>query len=354
MTTARPAVPTALTSQRVLCPYCGEVSADPRRCEVCRGHFDPLSRQATQNAMGPWFIRDIANPCRPGCSIETLRDLIRRGKVTRDSIIRGPGTKQFWNFAGRTPSIANLLGQCHNCRATVKPDDYSCKACGASFSPDPDRQHMGLAPVHMLPGDASPEIIAAASLDTPGPAPVSTTAPAVSNASASKPRPKPTPARPIATNTETRSYGPWLVGITVAIVIAMGVAFALVATNTITLPWLQTSPSPEVPPTLPKVTPPVSNEPQPPPPQPAPSEAPVAPAGEPGPTRGPAAASPAERIDLEAVLRPMLTAEPFNSAAVLSRIEELRKAHPELSKDLDSWAAAAKARAERLRLRGVP
>ena len=70
---------------------------------------------------------------------------------------------------------------------------------------------MGLAPVHMLPGDASPEIIAAASLDTPGPAPVSTTAPAVSNTSASKPRPKPTPARPIATKILASQLMVWAV-----------------------------------------------------------------------------------------------------------------------------------------------
>lgn len=144
----------------VLCPYCGDVSADSRRCQRCGGHFDPLSRQASQNAMGPWFIRDPASPWRPGCSFETLKELIRRRRITRDTVLRGPTTRQFWTFAGRAPSVANLLGVCHSCRADVLPEDFTCRTCGASFSPEADRQHLGLAPVHLLPGQAPPEIIA--------------------------------------------------------------------------------------------------------------------------------------------------------------------------------------------------
>jgi hypothetical protein len=153
----------------ILCPYCGEVSADPRRCGKCGGHFDPLSRQASQNAMGPWFIRDTANPFRPGCSFDTLRELVRRARITPETIIRGPTTHQFWAFAARTPSVANLLGLCHSCRKPARPDEFSCRACGASFTPDTDRQHLGLAPVHLLPGQASPEMIAAASMPSPAP-----------------------------------------------------------------------------------------------------------------------------------------------------------------------------------------
>lgn len=144
----------------ILCPYCGDVSPDPRRCEHCGGHFDPLSRQASQNAMGPWFIRDRVRPFRPGCSFETLRELVRRGRVTRETVIRGPTTHQFWTFAGRTPSVANLLGICHNCRGAAATEEFACRSCGASFAPETDRQHLGLAPVHLLPGQAPPEVIA--------------------------------------------------------------------------------------------------------------------------------------------------------------------------------------------------
>lgn len=167
MSRIRPSQPTTQVGgpRGVLCPYCGVVSLNPKRCDRCGGHFDPLSRQATQNAMGPWFIRDMANATRPGCSFETLRDLIRRGKVTRETILRGPTTRQFWNFAGRTPSVANLLGVCHNCHIEVGPEDYACRGCGAVFAAETDRQHLGLAPVHLLPGQAPAEIIAAASVE---------------------------------------------------------------------------------------------------------------------------------------------------------------------------------------------
>jgi hypothetical protein len=120
-----------------------------------------LSRQATQNALGPWFIRDETNPHKPGCSYETLRGLIQKKRVTLRTVIRGPTTRQFWTYASRTPSVANLLGVCHNCSARVDPGAYSCGSCGAVFTPEVDRQHLGLGPVRLLPGQASPEVIAA-------------------------------------------------------------------------------------------------------------------------------------------------------------------------------------------------
>lgn len=151
----------------VLCPFCGEVSPDVRQCRGCRAYLDPLSRQATQNEMGPWFIRDTSQPFRPGCSYQTITRLIQRGRLGAMSVIRGPTTRQAWSFAGRTPSVANLLGLCHNCQREVAPDAFACPACGASFAAETDRQHLGLAPVHLLPGQASPETIAASVIPTP-------------------------------------------------------------------------------------------------------------------------------------------------------------------------------------------
>jgi hypothetical protein len=147
-----------------LCPYCGHRSANAHQCEQCKGLFDPLSRQASQNAMGPWFIRDPSNPFRPGCSFDTLRRLIQRGRVTADTIVRGPATRQFWAPAGSVPGVANLLGFCHACRAPADPDDAACRRCGAPFAPTTDREFLGLAAVQLLPGTASPEEIARASI----------------------------------------------------------------------------------------------------------------------------------------------------------------------------------------------
>lgn len=165
-TAAPPPQPTPIP-KAVLCPYCGHLSLNTHRCENCRGYFDPLSRQASQNSMGPWFIRDESNPFRPGCSYETLCTLLRRGKITHDTVIRGPTTRQFWTTARNVPGLAHLLGECHNCHSPASADDLACRVCGADFRCESDRQYLGLAPVHLLPGHTSPEIIAAASLRTP-------------------------------------------------------------------------------------------------------------------------------------------------------------------------------------------
>jgi hypothetical protein len=168
---ARPEEPAAVP-RVILCPYCGELSRDSARCESCKGHFDPLSRQASQNSMGPWFIRDPASPFRPGCSFEVLRGRVRRGKVGLNTVVRGPTTNQFWSPARRAPGLANLLGVCHNCGWQVGADDVACLSCGATFAYHVDRQYLGLTEVRLLPGQAPPEAIAAASAHertAPGP-----------------------------------------------------------------------------------------------------------------------------------------------------------------------------------------
>lgn len=144
----------------VLCPFCGSVTAGTDRCSNCSARFDPLSRQATQNHMGPWSVRDDANPYRPGCTYETLARLIKAGTVGLDTVIRGPTTRQFWTLARHTPGVAHLLGVCHNCRAETTPDAFQCPSCHASFTADRDRQHLGIGAARPLPGQANPELIA--------------------------------------------------------------------------------------------------------------------------------------------------------------------------------------------------
>lgn len=177
-----------------LCPYCGTVSSDPRRCDSCRGFFDPLSRQATQNAMGPWFIRDEKQPFRPGCSLQTLIELIAKGKLTAETIVRGPSTRQLWTFAGRAPGISHHLGWCYACRAKASVDARSCASCGASFETGADRQHMGLAPVQLLPSQASPEAIAASVVGASTLAPSVAPPPAMPAPAMPAPRPPPLPS----------------------------------------------------------------------------------------------------------------------------------------------------------------
>jgi hypothetical protein len=139
---------------------------------LCGGFFEPLSQQATQNAMGPWFIRDEEQPFHPGCSYATLTRLAEKGRITPDTVLRGPTTHQFWSAARDTPGVAHLLGQCHNCHARASADSYMCSACGAVFASPEDRQHLGLSPVRPLPGQAPARTIADSVLaggDAPAP-----------------------------------------------------------------------------------------------------------------------------------------------------------------------------------------
>jgi len=114
------------------------------RCRQCRGLFEPLSQQATQIAMGPWFIRDPQMPFRPGCSYDVLLKQIRSGKITRSTIVRGPTTHQFWLLARHVPGVAHLLGICHRCGAEVDPAARACRACKETFATPLHRNELGL------------------------------------------------------------------------------------------------------------------------------------------------------------------------------------------------------------------
>lgn len=141
-------------SKVMICPYCGETQPAGERCRACGGLFEPLSRRATHNAMGPWFIRDPNRPFQPGCSYETLTRMVQRGQITKLTLIRGPTTKQFWTIARHVPGVAHLLGYCHQCDAEVDPGDHGCHACGAPFTAVVDRNYMGLPELRPLPWEA--------------------------------------------------------------------------------------------------------------------------------------------------------------------------------------------------------
>jgi len=130
--------------QLVLCPYCGHTQADDDRCGECGGLFEPLSRRATQIAMGPWYVRDRKRPYHPGCSYEVLKKRIAAGAVRPNSVIRGPTTRQFWSLARNVPGVAHLLGYCHECRAHVDPTSGECSSCGAPFQEIEQRNELGL------------------------------------------------------------------------------------------------------------------------------------------------------------------------------------------------------------------
>jgi len=220
---------------RVLCPYCGHIQPVTARCVQCKGLFDAESRQATQNAMGPWFVRNEAAPYHPGCSYATLKDLVRRGRITRETILRGPTTRQFWGMAANTPGVAVLLGECHACHQAANEDQYLCAGCGVVLQPRHDRQHLGLGAVRTVTAPAphppvapsapvpsiAPDAYSAAG-PTPSSAPGTAFEPAVSGFAASA----------LARRTRRdRARQTLLVLATAAMVVAVGVMVAIVLTR---------------------------------------------------------------------------------------------------------------------------
>ena len=144
----------------IVCPFCGALTPDAGRCGSCAARFDPLSRQASQNQMGPWFVRDERTAHRPGCNYSTVQRMVETGAITAHSVVRGPSTNQFWMLAKHTPGVAHLLGHCHNCGAAAGAEMFACKSCGETFGADRDRQHLGLGPVRALAGSARGDVLA--------------------------------------------------------------------------------------------------------------------------------------------------------------------------------------------------
>lgn len=135
----------ASTEKLILCPYCGHAQYGGERCQACAGLFEPLSRRATQLAMGPWQIRDKNQPFRPGCCYDILKSMAKAGKIKSTTVMRGPTTRQFWSIARNVPGVAHLVGYCHACGNHVSPSDAKCGECHAIFREPRERDVLGLA-----------------------------------------------------------------------------------------------------------------------------------------------------------------------------------------------------------------
>jgi hypothetical protein len=121
--------------------------------------FEPLSRKATQIAMGPWFIRDRNIPFRPGCSYDVLKKQIQAGRIKPNTVMRGPTTHQFWSVARNVPGVSHLLGYCHECNASVQPTDSVCPQCDTKFPVPSSRNKLGLLYPHQVDVDVAQEAL---------------------------------------------------------------------------------------------------------------------------------------------------------------------------------------------------
>lgn len=139
-----PETDNASNEKLVLCPYCGHAQYGGDRCQTCGGLFEPLSRRATQLAMGPWQIRDKHNPYKPGCCYDIVKKMAQTGKIKPTTVMRGPSTRQFWSVARNVPGVAHLIGYCHECGHHVSPNDAKCGECGVAFTEPRERNTLGL------------------------------------------------------------------------------------------------------------------------------------------------------------------------------------------------------------------
>jgi hypothetical protein len=94
--------------------------------------------------MGPWYVRDEDRPFMPGFNEAILRQQVTAGRITANTIVRGPTTNQFWTNAADAPGVSRLMGTCHSCHQPVEPTDTTCQFCKADMSLPDDVDALGL------------------------------------------------------------------------------------------------------------------------------------------------------------------------------------------------------------------
>lgn len=130
--------------EAVLCPFCGTAQFSKDLCTFCHKPFTERGRKQAQIEMGPWHIRNKANPYAAGLSYAMMKKLAVSGILNAKSVVRGPATQQFWLMAKFTPGISHLVGFCYACPAAATDSDTCCAACKAPFKEYPDRNSLGL------------------------------------------------------------------------------------------------------------------------------------------------------------------------------------------------------------------
>src|SRR6266550_3414266 len=95
----------------------------------------PTTRNATKARVGPWHVRQVRNPWAPGMRFDTLLALIKRGQVTRDSVVRGPTTYQLWKRASEIKGLSREFGLCYFCGAEIDTQANLCPQCNRLQEP---------------------------------------------------------------------------------------------------------------------------------------------------------------------------------------------------------------------------
>ncbi len=116
------------------CASCGQlVRRSEETCGQCGQDLSPAMLEKMRTHSGPWYVLEHVRPF-PGVSSERLVRQIRRGVLTRTTVVRGPTTHHQWRFAAETPVLCRYLGCCWACQAQVGESDTICPACGADLN----------------------------------------------------------------------------------------------------------------------------------------------------------------------------------------------------------------------------
>ena len=143
-----PDAETPWTGGSMPCVYCGRLIArDNERCPECKTSYSPAVRQASREIEGQWFYLEPRNPSNRGVDFATMLRLIEKGRLKRDSIVRGPTTHHDWMFAAEAPLVSKYLGLCPHCFASASGDDQYCPTC---------HRHLDERPARLRPGAERP------------------------------------------------------------------------------------------------------------------------------------------------------------------------------------------------------
>ncbi|MEO6434247.1 MAG: hypothetical protein ABIP55_00595, partial [Tepidisphaeraceae bacterium] len=158
-----------------VCPFCGltrEITPDfdpAAQCPRCTLADTPSTRNATKLRVGPWHVRQVRNPWAPGMRFETLLALVKRGQVTRDSVVRGPTTQQLWKHASEIKGLSREFGLCHACAGALDTQAHLCPHCNRLQDPpaNPDALMEMRDSEQAAPSAGAPVDAAAANMDEP-------------------------------------------------------------------------------------------------------------------------------------------------------------------------------------------
>ncbi|MEE9294521.1 MAG: hypothetical protein V3W34_06135 [Phycisphaerae bacterium] len=115
------------------CVSCGQlVQRSAASCDACGEDLSDSMVQKMRAFAGPWYVLEHIRPF-PGVTCERLIRQIRRGVLTRSTIIRGPTTDHQWRYAGETPGLSKYLGLCWNCQGAATPKQVKCDTCGVDL-----------------------------------------------------------------------------------------------------------------------------------------------------------------------------------------------------------------------------